>query len=70
MNIQYHYASDFFLATFFGFASATTAAETGFLEADLFNCALILFLFLDTPKEPMVLFPLADFLSPLPIELK
>lgn len=73
MNAFYRhdYASAFFFATFLGFTSAGAAAAAAldFVEAFLFNCVLIFFLFLDTPKEPMVLLPFAVFLSPLPMDL-
>ncbi len=61
------YASAFFLAAFLGFASTSTTTVAGFLEAALLICSLIFFLLLDTPNEPIVLFPFAVFLSPLPI---
>jgi hypothetical protein len=61
--------SAFFLAVRFGFAGASEAAAVAddFLEAVLFNLALMEFLFLETPKEPFQRFPFFDFLSPFPI---
>lgn len=60
--------SAFLRATFFVFAGAAGASAV-FFEAVRFNLALIDFLFLALPKEPIVLFPFAVFLSPLPIGL-
>jgi hypothetical protein len=66
--IEFHiiYASAFFLATFFALGAASAEPAT-FFEAVLFNLVLIDFLFLDTPKEPIVRFPFFDFLSPRPM---
>ena len=65
----FHYsAASFFLTTLltFGLASAVTAAD--FLTDDTrFKRALIFFLDRVTPNDQMVLFPFADFLSPLPM---
>lgn len=57
--------SAFFFAALFGFAAvvAEASAVTGFLEEDLFNLALIVFLFLDTPNDPLNRFPFAVFIS-------
>ena len=61
-------AASFFLTTRFTFGFASVSAITAFLTLETrFNRALIFFFDLLTPKEPIVLFPLADFLSPLPI---
>jgi len=71
VQIHLHYASAFFFATFFGFATTSSAEATAgvptFFEVALFNIALMAFLLLETPKEPFERFPFFDFLSPLPI---
>jgi hypothetical protein len=68
VNIQFHYASAFFLVARFAFGAASADADAvAFLEVDLFNLALIEFLLLDTPKEPFQRFPFFDFLSPRPM---
>ncbi|WP_422662078.1 hypothetical protein [Ohtaekwangia sp.] len=65
----YHcFYSAFFLgAAFFLAGASATAVVPFFLEATLFKRVLIAFLFLETPKEPIVRFPFLDFLSPLPM---
>jgi hypothetical protein len=61
-------ADSFFFTTLFAFGFASVPATTAFLTLEMrFKRALIFFFDLVTPKEPIVLFPLADFLSPLPI---
>jgi hypothetical protein len=69
VNFQFHYASAFFFGVRFalGAASVAVVEATTFLEVDLFNLALIDFLLLDTPKDPIVRFPFFDFLSPRPM---
>jgi hypothetical protein len=62
---QFHYASAFFLGALFALGVASAALF--FAEAARFNLALIDFLLLDTPKEPIVRFPFFDFLSPRPM---
>ena len=52
----------------FGFAAAGAAAVEPFLEAVLFNFALMAFLLLDLPYDPLAILPFLDFLSPRPIE--
>ena len=52
----------------FGFAAAGAAADAvPFLDAVLFNFALIAFLLLDLPYDPLKILPFLDFLSPRPI---
>lgn len=53
----------------FGFAALAVAAVAVFLEAVLFNLALIAFLLLDLPYDPFVILPFLDFLSPRPIRI-
>ena len=68
-----NYASAFFFAGAFfalGAAASFASAVFGLVEAVRFNFALIASLLLETPKEPIVLFPFAVFLSPLPITIK
>ena len=67
VNFIITYSAFFFAAAFFGLAGASAVTATGFLEEDLFNFALIAFLFLETPNEPLKRFPFAVFLSPLPM---
>jgi hypothetical protein len=67
VSILSHYASAFFFAVFFALGAASADAVAGFLEVALFNLALIEFLLLDTPKEPIVRFPFFVFLSPRPM---
>jgi hypothetical protein len=64
-----HHASLFFFTVLFGLAgdSASTASAGFLLAAERFNFALIAFLFLELPKEPIAIFPFFDFLSPFPI---
>jgi hypothetical protein len=63
-----NYSAFFFAAVLFGFAGASAVAVSAlFLEALLFKRALMAFLLLVTPNEPVVRFPFFDFLSPLPI---
>jgi hypothetical protein len=65
--IAYSAESFFFTTLFtFGLASALTEADFFTLETR-FRRALIFFLERVLPNDPMVLFPFADFLSPLPI---
>jgi hypothetical protein len=57
-------------ARFFGFSSVAAAAVAGvagLADVTLFNLALIAFLFLDTPYEPIETLPFLVFLSPLPM---
>ena len=62
------YASAFFFGARFAFGAAPVeAVELAFLEDVLFNLALIEFLLLDTPKEPIERFPFLVFLSPRPM---
>src|SRR5258708_4964347 len=53
----------------FGFSSTvtTTSGAAGLAEFTLFNLALIAFLLLETPYEPIEILPLLDFLSPFPM---
>jgi hypothetical protein len=67
LNSSYYASAFLRAATFLGFGSAVVAVA-GFLEATRFSRALILVLFLETPKEPIVRFPFFVFLSPLPME--
>lgn len=68
VTIHFHYASAFFLGVRFALGVTPAATEVAvFLEADLFNLALIEFLLLETPKEPFQRFPFFDFLSPFPM---
>ena len=61
-------AASFFFTTLLAFGLAADPATIDFFTLDTrFNLALIFFRDLETPKEPIVLFPFADFLSPLPI---
>jgi hypothetical protein len=59
--------SAFFLAGVLFFAGVAVASAESFLEVALFKRALIAFLLLVTPKEPIVRFPFLLFLSPLPM---
>lgn len=74
LTFNFIYASAFFLGVLFAFgaASVATTAVTlpAFFEVDLFSLALIDFLLLDTPKDPIVRFPFFDFLSPRPMYSK
>jgi len=45
--------SAFFLTALLGLAATPAATVAGFFEAALFNLALIAFLFLETPNEPL-----------------
>jgi len=70
--LSFYYASAFFFAGAFfalGAVASFAAAVLVLLEALRFNFALIALLLLETPKEPIVRFPFAVFLSPLPITL-
>ena len=68
IKIKIAYASAFFLGARFVFGAASAEAEVAvFLEVALFNLALIEFLLLDTPKDPIVRFPFLVFLSPRPM---
>ena len=60
--------SRYFFAVLFGLAGVSApAVSADFLEALFFNLALIAFLFLELPNEPIAIFPFLDFLSPLPM---
>lgn len=63
--ISQYYSAFLRAAVFLGFAAAATSAD--FLDAVRFNLSFIALRLLALPKEPMVLFPFADFLSPLPM---
>ena len=66
----YYASAFFFVIVLFAFTGASAVVATGFLDAVLFNLALIAFLFLELPYEPLATFPLLDFLSPFPIQFK
>jgi len=67
MNFIFTYSA-FLRAVFLGFAVVVAVAPT-FLEAVRLIFSLMALRLLALPKEPMVLFPFADFLSPLPMSL-
>jgi hypothetical protein len=67
VNFIISYSAFFFAAALFGLAGVSAATAVVFFEADLFNFALIAFLLLETPNEPLKRFPFAVFLSPLPM---
>lgn len=64
--VKFHIYSAFLRAVFLGFAVAEAVVAT-FLEAVRLIFSLMALRLLALPKEPMVLFPFADFLSPLPM---
>jgi hypothetical protein len=65
ISVRLHF---YFFAVLLGLAGVSAPAVSAvFLEALFFSLALIAFLFLELPKEPIAIFPFLVFLSPLPM---